>query len=93
MKPAAIAFVLLNAADALLTLWLVGHGHAVEGNPAMAAVLGLGSASFLLVKLAASALVAWACQRYAPRALVTAAWGFAVVVAWNVFLALAVHSL
>ena len=50
-----IVVLLLSTLDAVLTLFLINHG-AVELNPIMAYFLNIGSATFLLVKYALTAM-------------------------------------
>lgn len=47
-----ITIVVMNVADAALTLHATGSGEVVEANPVMAAALHVGAGTFAVVKLA-----------------------------------------
>ncbi len=69
-----LAILLLNGADALMTLAVVRRGHAVEANPIMAALLDHGDVPFLLAKaglVTVGVAVLWA-FRQRPLSLVGA---------------------
>ncbi len=80
MRREAVAFVALNAADAALTLGLLGLGAAREGNPVMAAVLALGAPCFVAVKLVGSAVGALFARGWMLWALL---WAFVAIVVLN----------
>lgn len=92
------AFIVLglSLADALLTLFLMGHG-AMELNPVMDFFLGLGAPAFLIAKYSITAfsviivvLLNYVFIRrlklYVKDLLVLFAGGFAVVICWEIFL-------
>ena len=66
---AALLFTLtvLNAIDAVMTLWAVRLGVATEANPIMAAALSVGEPVFFVAKMAvvgAGCAVLWAARRH-----------------------------
>ena len=68
---------ILNALDALLTIYWVRNGFATEGNQLMAHLLDLGNAPFLTVKImvgagAAIVLSRWGNLKLAQYGLTTA---------------------
>ncbi|QQR89476.1 MAG: hypothetical protein IPJ88_14930 [Myxococcales bacterium] len=76
----ALATVLvINLADAGLTLWAVHMGWAVEANPFMAHVLDLGSIPFVLTKIflvSSGVMLLWMLR---SRTLLAAIGSFAVL--------------
>jgi hypothetical protein len=59
-----ILLFLLNALDALLTIYWVRNGFATEGNQLMAGLLDMGNAPFLTVKIVVGALAAIVLSRW-----------------------------
>lgn len=55
---------ILNALDAVLTIYWVRNGFATEGNQLMAGLLDLGNAPFLTVKIIVGALAAIVLSRW-----------------------------
>lgn len=56
-----------NLLDIVMTLWIVSSGVGIEGNPMMAALLGQGSATFVVTKVvlvSGAALIWWWLRRY-----------------------------
>lgn len=62
-KPTILLFI-LNAVDALLTIYWVRNGFATEGNELMAHLLDLGDAPFLTVKIMVGAAAAIVLSRW-----------------------------
>ncbi|BDG10713.1 DUF5658 family protein [Anaeromyxobacter paludicola] len=79
-------FVAFNAVDAVTTAWLVGVRGAGEANPVMGAVLSLGTAPFVFVKLGLAFVLAAFTARYAVRVLRALCVAFAGIAAWQVTL-------
>lgn len=55
---------ILNALDALLTIYWVRNGFATEGNQLMAGLLDMGNAPFLTVKIMVGAVAAIVLSRW-----------------------------
>lgn len=60
----ALLLFVLNALDALLTLYWVRNGMATEGNTLMATLLDTGDIAFLGVKFAVGGLTAYTLWHY-----------------------------
>ena len=60
----ALLLFVLNALDALLTLYWVRNGMATEGNTLMATLLDMGDLPFLGVKFAVGAVTAFTLWHY-----------------------------
>lgn len=69
--PETLMLVVLCAADAFSTLFLVGRGLATEANPLMAWCLERGAAVFLMAKTASFAPFVALCEIYRRRNPVT----------------------
>lgn len=67
----------LNFFDAVLTVYWIDNGFATEGNQLMAALLEVGYAAFLTVKLAVGAIAAYVLWRWGNLRL--AKYGLTVV--------------
>lgn len=76
-----ILLFLLNAADALLTIYWVRNGYATEGNLLMAHLLDMGNAPFLTVKIMVGA----------AAALVLSKWGNLRIAQYGLTISLAVY--
>ncbi len=81
---ALLAWIALNAADALITWYSFGVG-ASEGNPLLTSVQHfLGAGPMLLVKMAGAVLVGALVWRWGKRHVLRAmVWGMLIVVAYN----------
>jgi hypothetical protein len=75
----AILLFVLNATDALLTLYWVRNGMATEGNTLMATLLDMGDLHFLGVKFAVGGVTAFTLWHY--RNFKMAKYGVAVALA------------
>lgn len=75
---------ILNALDALLTIYWVRNGFATEGNQLMAGLLDMGNAPFLTVKMMVGAVAVIVLSRW--KNLKIAQYGLTVTLA--VYLAL-----
>jgi hypothetical protein len=79
-KRTSLLFI-LNALDALLTIYWVRNGFASEGNQLMAGLLDMGNAPFLTVKIVIGALAA----------IVLTRWGSLKIAQYGLSVALAVY--
>ena len=75
---------ILNALDALLTIYWVRHGFATEGNQLMAGLLDMGNAPFLTVKIMVGVVAVIVLSRW--KNLKIAQYGLSITLA--VYLAL-----
>lgn len=64
-----MVMVLLNIADALLTLFEIHNGLAVEGNPLMGAIIEFSPTLFILVKVFGVSACAYLLWRFRERPL------------------------
>ena len=69
MSRAVYLLLVLNLADAVLTIFWVRNGLAVEANGLMAGLLDIGDFPFLLVKLGMGAIAAFVLLRGADKKL------------------------
>jgi hypothetical protein len=69
LLPPAFLLFGLNLLDALLTILWVRSGVATEGNQLMAALLEIGNAPFLGVKVAVGAIAAFVLVKWGNRPL------------------------
>ena len=76
-------FLLLNLADALITMWALKHGYH-ELNPVMKAVMAHGLWAFFVAKMGLASWIAWKVPR---RSMVLPFGNLLVfcVVCWNFY--------
>tara|TARA_B100002052_G_scaffold298402_1_gene331791 strand:+ start:1566 stop:1853 length:288 start_codon:yes stop_codon:yes gene_type:complete len=69
MRLALLLVLILNILDATFTSFVVSNALAVEANPLMGAILELGIAPFVVVKLGIVVASLWVLWRYRHRTI------------------------